>query len=60
MLKNCKIEPLDLSLESHYRAHTEPLFKLCYKLNVQDLYHLKILKFYYNLWCNRLPQYFNV
>ena len=25
-----------------------------------DLYHLKMLKFYYNLCCNRLPQYFNV
>ena len=45
---------------SHYIAHTEPLFKLYYKLNVKDLYHLKILKLYYNLCCNRLPQYFNV
>ena len=25
-----------------------------------DLYHLKMLKFYYKLCCNRLPQYFNV
>ena len=53
MLKNCKRELLDL-------AHTDLLFKLYYKLNVKDLYHLKILKFYYNLCCNRLPQYFNV
>ena len=49
-----------LATGSHYIAHTEPLFKLYYKLNVKDLYHLKILKFYYNLCCNRLPQYFNV
>ena len=45
---------------SHYIAHTEPLFKLYCKLNVKDLYHLKILKNYYNLCCNRLPQHFNV
>ena len=38
-----------LATGSHYIAHTEPLFKLYYKLNVKDLYHLKILKFYYNL-----------
>ena len=55
MLKSCKKET-----GNHYIAHTEPLFKLYYKLNVKDLYHLKILKFYYNLCCNRLPQYFNV
>ena len=29
---------------SHYIAHTEPLFKLYYKLNVKDLYHLKTLR----------------
>ena len=49
-----------LATGSHNIAHTEPLFKLYYKLNVKDLYHLKIFKFYYNLYCNRLPQYFNV
>ena len=49
-----------LTTGSHYIAHTEPLFKLHYKLNVKNLYHLKILNFFYNLCCNRLPQYFNV
>ena len=49
-----------LATGSHYIAHTKPLFKLCYKLNVKDLYHLKILKFYYNLCGNRLPQYFKM
>ena len=29
-----------LATGSHYIAHTEPLFKLYYKLNVKDLYHL--------------------
>ena len=32
-----------LATGSHYIALTEPLFKLYYKLNVKDLYHLKIL-----------------
>ena len=44
MLKNYKREALWLQVlatESHYIAHTEPLFKLYYKLNVKDLYHLK-------------------
>ena len=49
-----------LATGSHYIAHTESLFKLYYKLNVKDLYYLKILKLYYNLCCNTLPQYFNV
>ena len=44
---------------SYYVANTEPLFKLYFKLNIIDLYHVKILKFYYNLCCNRLPQYFS-
>ena len=49
-----------LATGSHYIAHTELLLKLYYKLNVKDLYHFKILKFYYNLCCNILPQYFIV
>ena len=51
MLKSFKREPSDLPLEDtivHILA--EPLFKLYYKLNVKDLYNLKILKFYYNFF----------
>ena len=51
---------IGLATGNHYIAHAEPLFKLYYKLNVKDLYHLEILKFYYNLCYNRLPQYVNV
>ena len=61
MLKSFKREPSDLPLEDtivHILA--EPLFKLYYKLNVKDLYNLKIFKFYYNFFYYRLPQYFNV
>ena len=44
MLKNCKREPLDLSLEvTIIIAHTELLSKLYYKLNVKDLYRIEIL-----------------
>ena len=45
MLKNCKRElAIRLATGSHYIAHTEPLFKLYYKLNVKDLYHLKFIE----------------
>ena len=49
-----------LAAGSHYIAHTEPPFTPYNKLNVKDLCCLKILKFYYNLCCNRLQRYFNV
>ena len=44
---------------SEYLAHSEPLFKTLELLKIQDLYNLKILKFYYNLSYHRLPSYFN-
>ena len=34
---------------SEYLAHSEPLFKELELLKIEDLYKLKILKFYYNL-----------
>ena len=45
---------------SWYRAHTEPIFKNLNILKVHDLYWLMVLKFYYKLKNNLLPQYFNV
>ena len=57
MLKNCKREPLDLSLEVIILQILS--LNYIFKLNIIDLYHVKILKFYYNLCCNRLPQYFS-
>ena len=44
---------------SDYIAHSEPLFKLLGLLKVQDLYQLKVLKFYYNLSYKLLPSYFD-
>ena len=43
---------------SEYLAHSEPLFKLLKLLKIEDLYKLKILKFYYNLSYGLLPSYF--
>ena len=34
---------------SEYLANSEPLFKELELLKIEDLYKLKILKFYYNL-----------
>ena len=34
---------------NEYMAHSEPLFKELELLKIEDLYKLKILKFYYNL-----------
>ena len=44
---------------SEYLAHSEPLFKTLKLLIIEDLYKLKLMKFYYNLLYNLLPLYFN-
>ena len=44
---------------SEYLAHSEPLFKELDLLKIEDLYKLKILKFYYNLSYGLLPSYFD-
>ena len=43
---------------SSYTAHTTPLFIKLGLLKVQDMFKLKLLKFYYKLSSNFLPQYF--
>ena len=45
---------------SHYIAHSEPLSKELNLLKVQDLFQLKILKFLFKLYHNKLPPYFNI
>ena len=40
-------------------AHSEPLLKELELLKIEDLYILRILKFYYNLSYVLLPSYFN-
>ena len=44
---------------SNYIAHSEPLLKELNLLKVEDIFHLKLLKFYYNLSYNLLPTYFD-
>ena len=44
---------------SEYLAHSEPLFKTLKLLKIEDLYKLKLMKFYYNLSYNLLPSYCN-
>ena len=41
-----------------YLAHSEPLFKTLNLLKIEDIYKLKLLKFYYNLSYNLIPSYF--
>lgn len=42
-----------------YNEHSEPLLKEMNLLKIQDLFYLKLLKFYYNLSYGLLPTYFN-
>ena len=44
---------------NYYIAHSEPIFKSLELLKIDDIYKLKILKFYYNLTNYSLPDYFN-
>ena len=44
---------------SEYLAHSEPLFKTLKLLKIEDLYKLKLMKFYYNMSFNLLPSSFN-
>ena len=44
---------------SNYIAHSEPLLKSLNLLKVKDLFTLKILKFLFNLYHNKLLPYFN-
>ena len=43
---------------TRYSSHTDPLFKKIRFLKFKDLFELNILKFYYKLMNNNLPDYF--
>ena len=43
---------------ARYSSHTDPLFKKIRSLKFKDLFELNILKFYYKLMNNNLPDYF--
>ena len=48
-----------LITNSKYLAHSEPLIKTLNLHKIEDVYMLKLMKFYYNLSYNLLPSYFN-
>ena len=47
-----------LITNSNYTAHSTPLFIKLGLLKIQDMFKLKLLKFYYKLSSNLLPKYF--
>ena len=47
-----------LITNSSYTVHTTPLFIELGLLKIQGMFKLKLLKFYYKLSSNLLPQYF--
>ena len=62
-IESSRIEALQkkairLVTNSAYIAHTTPLFIEEGLLKVQDIFKLKLLKFYYKLYNNLLPPYF--
>ena len=52
-----QIKSIQLIICSEYLAPSEPLFKELELLKIEDLYKLKIFKFYYNLSYGLLPSY---
>ena len=52
-----KKRAIRLIRNSSYTAHTTPLFIELGLLKVQDMFKLNLLKFYYKLSSNLLPQY---
>ena len=49
-----------LITNSKYIAHTNPLFKRLQMLKIVDIFKIRVLKFYYNLYNGLLPAYSNV
>ena len=45
---------------SHFIAHTEPLFKKLSILKLDDIFKLQVLKFYFNYRHNSVPIYFQL
>ena len=61
-MKNLEIiqkRAIRLITGSNYIAHTEPLFIQLGLLKVQDIFKLRLLKFYYKLCYGTLPHYFD-
>ena len=59
-LEKLQKKAIRLITNSKYIAHTNPLFKRLQLLKIVDIFKLRILKFYYNLYNGLLPVHFNV
>ena len=59
-LDNLQKKAIRLITNSKYIAHTNPLFKRLQLLKIVDIFKLRVLKFYYNVYNRLLPVYFNV
>ena len=44
---------------SHYIAHTDPIFKKLHMVKIIDMFNISVWKFYFKLMNNLLPPYFN-
>ena len=44
---------------AEYHCHTEPLFKICKSLRVEEIYKTRLFVFYHKLVHNELPAYFS-
>ena len=58
-LERVQKKALRLITNSKYIAHTNPLFCQLNLLKIEDIFKLRLLKFYYKLTCDLLPSYFN-
>ena len=52
-------KPVRIMSKSEYVSHSESLYKTLKLLKIEDVYKLKLMKFYFNLSYNLLPSYFN-
>ena len=59
-LEKLQKKAIRLITNNKYIAHTNPLFKRLQLLKIVDIFKLRVLKFYYNLYNGLLPAYFNV
>ena len=57
-IKPFQKKAIRLITNSNYSAHTTPLFIELGLLKLQDVFKLKLLKFYYKLSYDLLPSYF--
>ena len=52
-------KPCQNHVNNKFLGYSEPLFKTLRLLKIEDVYKLKLMRFYYNLSYNLLPSYFN-